>query len=684
MSAITPPIATKKESQTSIHGYTLPDSYAWLRQRDTPEVLDYLNSENAYTDVIMQPLQEMREQLYHEMRSRIPEDDISVADKMGDYFYYSRTEQGKQYKIYCRRQHSMNAPEQIILDVNALAQGFPYFTLGTLKVSPDHRYLAYTCDKNGSEHFTVNILDMQNNTLLPDILEGTDQAIEWYNDSCTFLYLLLDHTRRAYKIMRHSLHTSQSQDQLLLHEPDEAFFLDFSKSRDQQYIFAVSGSKTTSECWLTNAADIHGSLRSIAGRRHDHEYFADSNGDTLYILTNDQAINFRMMTASVDAADKWTEFLPHRNDTRLSWCIPFNDFLAVGERRDGLMHIRIQRYNAQTEPAYISFPEASYEVSPGRNFDADTQFFRFHYSSPVSPASTYDYSLADGSLSLVHRIRVLNGFNPENYCVERHMATAPDGTQIPLTITRRRELQCNGQNPAFMVGYGSYGFPLPASFSSTLISLLDRGFVCVRAHIRGGGDMGEEWYRQGKLRHKRNTFTDFIACAEYLIEKGFTAPHRLAVQGGSAGGLLMGAIANMRPDLFRVIIASVPFVDLMNTMLDETLPLTVAEYEEWGNPNIQEDFEYMLSYSPYDGIKEQAYPHILAIGGYYDQRVSYWEPAKWVAKLRTYNRADTNILLSTKFTAGHFGASGRFDYLHELALEYVFILGHIQGWHQPA
>ena len=484
--------------------------------------------------------------------------------------------------------------------------------------------------------------------------------------------MLLDETRRPYKIARHILGTSQSQDAIILHEPDEAFFLGIDKSRDGKYLFIESGSKTTSEAWILSAHDVNAQCMSIAGREHGHEYHVNSHADILYILSNRNGVNYSLFTAEISKPKDWTELISHRVDTKLEWTVTYDAHLIIGGRHNGLEQVQVYGLNGDSH--LMSFPDPVYDITPGKNPMNDSTIFRFHYNSPICPPTVYDYDFSTKELTIIKRDEIPGGFNPADYIVERHFAKAEDGVLVPLTILRKKDIILDGKAPAFMVGYGSYGFPMPTTFSSTLISLLNRGFVCARAHIRGGSDMGEQWYLDGKLQKKKNTFTDFISCAEYLIKKGFTSKETLAVQGGSAGGLLMGAIANMRPDLFHTIIASVPFVDLMNTMLDASLPLTVAEYEEWGNPNVREDFEYMLSYSPYDNIAHQDYPNILAIAGYHDQRVSYWEPSKWIARLRDHNTRNSTILLYTKFTAGHFGASGRFDYLKELALEYAFIL----------
>ena len=661
----------KSDHVTIMHGYALQDPYHWMREKDTEEVLSFLNAENDILHSTLSDTTILQEELYQEMKGRIKETDQSAPEIIGDYEYYYRTEEGKQYRIYCRKELGSNN-EHVILDANQLAEGHPYFVLGALKVSPNHQFLAYSVDLNGSEHFTIQVIDLHSNQLLHDTLQESDTAIEWYADSQTFAYMLLDDTRRPYKIARHVLGTSQSDDVILLHEPDEAFFLGIEKSRDGKYLFIESGSKTTSEAWFISSGDTSALPRSIAGRAHGHEYHVTSHDETLYILSNREGVNFSLFKAMIDSPGEWSELLPHRDDTKLEWIVTYSDRLVIGERNNGLEQVRIHAFNGVDH--LMSFPDPVYDITPGRNPMNDAVVFRFYYSSPICPPTVYDYDLNTRILLKIKQDEIPGGFRPEEYIVERHFATSEDGAHIPLTIIHKKNIEIYGTAPAFMVGYGSYGFSMPTAFSSSLVSLLNRGFVCARAHIRGGSDMGEQWYLDGKLQKKVNTFKDFIACAEYLIENNYTSKDLLSVQGGSAGGLLMGAIANMRPDLFHNIIASVPFVDLMNTMLDASLPLTVAEYEEWGNPNVREDFEYMLSYSPYDNISHQDYPNILAIAGYHDQRVSYWEPAKWVAKLRDHNTGNSTILLYTKFTAGHFGASGRFDYLKELALEYAFIL----------
>ena len=661
----------KSDHVTIMHGYALQDPYHWMREKDSEEVLSFLNAENEYLHATLSDTTALQEELYQEMKGRIKETDKSAPETIGNYEYYYRTEEGKQYRIYCRKELGSNN-EHVILDANQLAEGHPYFVLGALKVSPNHQFLAYSVDFNGSEHFTIHVKDLQSNQLLDDALHESDTDIEWYADSQTFAYMLLDDTRRPYKIARHILGTQQSEDVILIHEPDEAFFLGIDKSRDGTCLFIESVSKTTSEAWYIPSNEISAKPLSIAEKNHGHEYHVTSHDDTLYILSNRAGVNFSLFKATFAAPAEWTECIAHRDDTKLEWIITYSDRLVIGERSNGLEQVHIHSFSG--EDHLMSFPDPVYDITPARNPMNDAMVFRFYYSSPICPPTVFDYDLETRRLVKIKQDEIPGGFQPEDYIVERHFAKADDGAKIPLTIIRKKDIPQDGSAPAFMVGYGSYGFSMPTAFSSSLVSLLNRGFVCARAHIRGGSDMGEQWYLDGKLQKKIDTFKDFIACAEHLIAEKYTSKEHLAVQGGSAGGLLMGAIANMRPDLFHTIIASVPFVDLMNTMLDASLPLTVAEYEEWGNPTIREDFEYMLSYSPYDNITNQDYPHILAIAGYHDQRVSYWEPAKWIAKLRDHNTGNSTSLLYTKFTAGHFGASGRFDYLKELALEYAFIL----------
>ncbi len=671
---IQPPIAAQIPHSTTIHGRTLVDNYAWLRGKEKPEVIEYLNQENAYTESVMGATKTMQEKLYAELRSHIQETDQSFPDQMGDYYYYSRTEEGKQYSIYCRKHLALDAPEEIILDVNLLAEGHPFFTLGTLKISPDHTMLAYSFDLTGSEYFTIVIKDLATGTLHPDALHDTDGSAVWLNDNSTFLYVALDESFRCYKIYRHILGSAQSDDLLLLHETDEAFALSIDKSKDDTTVLAHIGSSTTSECYYADANGSCDSLHLFAQRTHEIDYSLQVANGNFYIHTNHNAKNFKLMVAPMKDYTPLSmkDLIPHRPETKLRAVDIFANHLVALELTQGLEQLRVQDLATNTV-RYIPFSEVAYSLTHGRNFMPDAACFRFNYSSPISPNTVIDYNFTTGEV-YKRKQTVVPGFNSDDYKVDRVFVKARDGAEIPLTIIMKKDTILNGTNYLYLYGYGSYGMSMSDYFSTSRFSLIDRGVIYAVAHIRGGGEMGEQWHDDGKMLKKKNTFTDFIDCAEYLISNGYSAPKRIAAEGRSAGGLLMGAITNMRPDLFKVVIAGVPFVDMMNTMLDATLPLTVGEYEEWGNPNDKEYFDYMLSYSPYDNVVPQDYPHILALAGLSDPRVSYWEPAKWVAKIRATRTDNNTILLKTQMESGHFGASGRFDYLKEIAFQQSFTL----------
>lgn len=669
-----PPAPTKKVHKTEIHGITLEDNYFWLRERDNPEVLQHLHSENDYTNHIMDHTKSLQEELYKEMRSRIKEKDRTFPDKMGDYFYYSRTEEGQQYSVYCRTYKSVDSPEEIILDVNELAAQHEYFSLGTLKMSPCHKYLAYSYDTNGSEYFHISVKNLETGETLNNSVDNTHGTAEWLSDSSGFLYTQLDGQFRPHKVFFHNIQQSIEQDILLFHDGDDAFWIDVSKSKDGKNIFIQSGSSTTTETWFVSADAPLGQLQCIEPRKHLREYYVDSIGDTLYILTNDNAKNFRLMSTSLNNVgyEYWQEIVPHNPDNRLQWIELFNTHTVLCYRSNGLQRLSVSDYSFANSYV-VQMPEQTYSISAARNFETDTEFFRFNYTSPTTPQSVIDVNLSTGNL-IIRKTQDVLGYNAENYCVESHFVTANDGTRIPLTVLYKKGFERSSSHPCLLYGYGSYGMSMPDRFSSNILSLLDRGFCYALAHIRGGGENGELWHDQGKMLQKKNTFTDFIACAEYLINNSFTSTGKLVIEGGSAGGLLMGAVTNMRPDLFKAVVAHVPFVDVINTMLDPTLPLTVTEYEEWGNPNEKEYFDYMVSYSPYNNVEKKNYPNILAIGGLSDPRVSYWEPAKWVALLRETKQDNNIVLLKTNMDSGHFGTTGRFNYLKEIAFDYAYMI----------
>jgi oligopeptidase B len=669
---LSPPTAAKKSHLTTIHGITITDDYFWLRERENPEVLDHLHAENAYTQQVMAHTQELQEELYKEMRAKIKETDMTFPDKMGDYYYYSRTEEGQQYPIYCR--HYENGEEEIILDVNQLAAEHAYFSLGTLKLSPCQTFLAYSYDVDGSEYYRISVKNVQSGKIVGHTITDTHGTAEWLSDSSGFIYTRLDEQFRPYKVFFHDIMQPQEKDSLLFHDKDDAFFIDIHKSKDGKYIFVQTASSTTSEAWFVSSQAPLGELQCIEPRNHGREYYAESKDDILFIMTNDNAKNFKIMQTTIEnpSINSWQEIWAHNENQRLQWIELFDKKMVICYRRGGLQRLYITDYSFHNGME-IPMPEQTFSLSGGRNFQPDAAFYRFNYTSPITPASVIDISFDDYTLH-TRKTTEVQGYSPEQYCVESHTVVASDGTEIPLTILMKKDFVRDGSHPCLLYGYGSYGISMPDRFSSNIFSLLDRGFCYALAHIRGGGEHGEKWHDQGKMLEKINTFTDFIACGDYLTKNLFTQTQKMVIEGGSAGGLLMGAVTNLRPDLCKAVIAHVPFVDVINTMLDPTLPLTVTEYEEWGNPNEKQYFDYMMSYSPYDNVTEKEYPNILAIGGLNDPRVSYWEPTKWVAKIRE-KKTDSNIvLLKTNMDSGHFGTTGRFNYLKEIAFDYAYMI----------
>ncbi|HEY3990674.1 MAG TPA: S9 family peptidase [Acidobacteriaceae bacterium] len=678
-----PPVARREPKSSTLHGQTLHDDYAWLRNKDAEEVTAYLQAENAYAEAWMAPTKPLQETLYREMLSHIKETDESYPWHYAGYYYYSRTVEGSQYAIYCRRKGSMEAPEEITLDGNELAKGHPFMALGAFAISEDQNLLAYSVDHTGFRQYTLHIRDLRNQDLrtgetLPDTAERVG-SIVWANDNTTLFYSVEDEeTKRQHQLYRHTLGQPQSSDILVFEEPDERFNLGAGKTRDKNFILLEIGSHTTSEAHFLPASDPAAPWTLIEPRRDTIEYYPDHRDGLFYIRANDTGRNFRLVTAPVDqpSSQNWRELIPHRDDVMLEDVDLFADFAAIGTRSNGLPHIEIAPFQEGPKlgPAReIALPEPVYSVHGGTNPDFAATSYRYGYQSLVTPASVYDLDLATHESILRKQQEVPGGFDRSLYASDRVFATADDGTRVPVSIVYRRDKKTTA-NPLHVYAYGSYGYSLPVGFNGNRLSLLDRGVVMAFAHIRGGGDMGKPWHDAGRLMQKRNTFTDFIAAVEHLTANGYGDPARVSIEGGSAGGLLMGAVTNLRPDLFRAVISHVPFVDVMNTMLDATLPLTVPEYEEWGNPNKPEAFAYMLSYSPYDNLKPGKYPAILVKTSLNDSQVMYWEPAKYVAKLRTLKQDQNPLLLYTNMAAGHGGASGRYDYLREIAFDYAFIL----------
>jgi len=651
----------------TVHGDTRIDNYFWLRDRKNPDTIPYLEAENAYTKEKLKHTEALQAALYAEMLGRIQQTDLSVPVKRDDYFYYTRTEEGKQYSIQCRRKGP--GPEEILLDCNLLAEGHKYFRLGAFIASPNHRLLAYSVDVEGDEKYTVRVKNLDTGELLADEIPNTSYTVEWAADNATFFYTTLDDALRPYKVFRHAL--GVGEDALIYHEPDELFTLDLSSTRSRAYIFININSSLTSEVRYLRKDQPTGEFRILLPRAYETEYDATHHGDSFFIRTNDGgAKSFRVVEAPVadPAKANWKETIPGREGITIESVTAFQDYLVTEERHRGLTQICIRAMHNGTQHS-IEFPEPVYTAELGANAEFNTKLLRFNYTSLVTPASIYDYNMETRERELKKQQAVLGGYDPQLYQSERIYAG-----EVPISLVYKKSFVRDGRAPMLLYGYGSYGISIDPSFSSDRLSLLDRGFVYAIAHIRGGMDLGKPWHEAGRLLKKKSTFTDFIACAEKLIAEKYTSPDRLAIMGRSAGGLLMGAVVNLRPDLFAAVVAGVPFVDSLNTALDASLPLTVGEYEEFGDPSKPEFYEYMKSYAPYENVTSQAYPAIFVTAGLNDPRVSYWEPAKWVAKLRALKTNDRPLLLKTNLGSGHFGASGRYEYLKETAIEYAFLL----------
>ncbi|MBN2382900.1 S9 family peptidase [bacterium] len=672
----TPPIAPVKPFQQTIHGITLVDNYAWLKDRDrtNQEVLDYIEAENSYTDQMMKHTMPMQNDLFQEIVSRIKETDLAVPVKRDQYFYYSRTEKGKQYSIHCRKKDYLDAPEEIILDVNEIARDHDYFTLDATYISPDHRYYAYTADVTGQEKFELAIKDLTIGQMLSDRIPNIS-SFAWANDNLTFFYTIDNEANRSYQAYRHVLGTDPVNDVLIYHDPDDAYYVWVEKTKSQEYIILGSNSSKTSEIRFLDANTPFGTFTLIHAREQGLEYYPVHHGGLFYIYTNAAgAKNYKIVTAPVTdpGLHNWQDYVPGRETVFLSNYDVVQNHLIVFEREKGLERMRL--FDLRTnQDHYLDFPEPIYTIQSQANPEFETPYFRFSYMSLITPYTVYDYDLEQNRLIVKKQEEVLGGYDPGDYESERLFATAADGVQVPISLVYKKSLfQKNGSNPLFLEAYGAYGISSDPYFSSIRLSLLDRGFIYAIAHVRGGHELGEDWYEQGRMLKKMNTFTDFIACAEHLIQAHYTSSQKLVIYGGSAGGLLLGAVTNLRPDLCAIVLADVPFVDVLNTMLDPTLAATVSEYEEWGNPTIKEYFDSIRSYCPYQNVKAQNYPHMLIMGGFYDPRVNFWEPAKWTAKLRAL-KTDSNRLLLRINMSGHGGASGRYDFIKEIAFGYAFV-----------
>lgn len=668
-----PPMAEKKPKTTNIHGVTLVDDYFWLREKTNPAVMSHLKAEDAYTETVLKPTAPLQEKLYNEMLSHIKQTDENVPYRYGNYFYYTRTVEGKQYPIFCRKKGSTEAPEEILIDVNELAKGQPFMSIGDFVPSDDGNLLAYSTDNTGYRQYLLQVKDLRTGQLLPERMERVTSVV-WANDNKTLFYVTEDAvTKRSDKFFRHVL-GSEKHD-TVYDEKDELFDIGVSRSLDKAVIFLHAFSKTSNEARYLRADDPNGSLKVILPREKEHEYDVDYRDNLFYIRTNKGAKNFRIVTAPPsDPSEKnWKEFVAHNPAVKIENVSLFANHAVLSEWENGLQQLEVVDFKTNKRQR-IKFPEPVYSVFLSSNREFDTNVLRYSYNSLVTPTSVFDYDMNTGKSTLRKETEVPGGFDRNNYQSERVFATASDGTKIPMSMVYRKGVKRDGSAPLLLYGYGSYGYSISPTFSSTRLSLLDRGVIFVIGHIRGGSEMGEEWRQAGRMMNKMNTFTDFIACAETLVNMKYTSKDRLVIEGGSAGGLLMGVVSNLRPDLFKAVVSHVPFVDVLNTMLDASLPLTTSEYIEWGNPNEKAAFDYMKTYSPYDNVAKKDYPAMLVKVSVNDSQVPYWEGAKLVAKLRALKTDKNPLLLKVNFGAGHGGASGRYDALHESALDYAFML----------
>jgi len=671
-----PPTAQVRPTELTAHGVTRVDDYYWLRERENPEVIAYLEAENAYTERAMAHTEDLQATLFREIRDRIKPDDSSVPYQDGDYFYYTRYEEGMEYPIYARRMGGLDTPEEVMLDGNAMAEGHDFFAIGGWRVTENGRVLAFGVDTQGRRFYTIRFKDLDSGEALPDVLPDVTGNMVWANDNRTLFYVKQDpETLRSFQLFRHELGTDPATDELIYEEEDPEFSIGVGRTKSDRYVVLGSTQTLSSEFRVLDADDPGGEFRLVFPRESDHEYSIEHAGDYFYIRTNDHARNFRLVRAPVanPSRGNWEEVIPHRDEVLLETFDVFRDHLVLMERSEGLLRLRIIRWDG-SDDHYLDFGEPAYLAYPQVNLEIDTNVLRYGYTSLTTPNSVYDYNMDTRERILLKQDEVLGGYDPGDYTTERRWATARDGVQVPVSIVYRNETPLDGSSPGFLYAYGSYGYSTDAAFDSPVISLLDRGFVYAIAHVRGGQELGRAWYEEGKLLRKKNTFTDFIDVAEFLIAEGYFHRDLVFAEGGSAGGLLMGAIANMRPDLWKGVIAHVPWVDVVTTMLDETIPLTTSEYDEWGDPREKEYFDYMLSYSPYDQVEAKEYPNIMVTTGLADSQVQYWEPAKWVAKLRAMKTDDNLLILKTNMEAGHGGVSGRFRRFEETALQYAFML----------
>ena len=686
-----PPVAKKNPYKTTLHGKERIDNYHWIRLTDeqklakniegwpddqTMQVVDYIKKENEYTQTQLRHTKNLQKKLYSEIISRIKKDDVSVPYLDNDYWYYTRYEKGKEYPIYCRKRESLENPEEVMINVNDWAKGHDYFSLTNLSVSPNNKFLAFGVDTLSRRIYTIKIKDLQTGELLMDEIHGTEDAVAWANDNATFFYTVKNEiTLLSEYINRHKLGTLQTDDVRVYTEKDDSFYIGVGRSKSDKYIIIYNSSTLISDYYILNANDPVGKFRQFSPRETEHEYTIEHYNDKFYIVTNWKAMNFRLMETPENATTKqnWKEVIPHRKDVMVSGIDVFADHLVISERRDGLRQIRVIDQRNGNEH-YLDFGEEVYSAYPSVNPSFNTNVLRYQFSSLITPRSTFDYDMDMKVSTLLKQSEVVGGHDPADYHSERLYAKVRDGKKVPISIVYKKGFKKNGQGNLLLYAYGSYGSTNDPSFSSTRLSLLDRGFAYAIAHIRGSQTYGRPWYEDGKMFHKMNTFTDFVDCSKYLIQNNYTEPGHLFAMGGSAGGLLMGAVVNLAPELYRGVIAAVPFVDVINTMLDASIPLTSNEWDEWGNPRKKDEYEYMMTYSPYDNVYNAAYPNMLVTAGYFDSQVQYWEPVKWVAKLRDYKVGENVLYLHTNMDAGHGGKSGRFLRYKELSLKYAFML----------
>ena len=677
----TPPVAEKKDHETGMHGDHRNDEYYWMsdfftKGPDSNKVVEHLKAENEYTDKMMAGTDAFQQQLFKEMKGRIKEKDESVPVFSNGYWYYTRSEEGEQYFKYCRKKETLQSAEEILLDVDAMAKNHPYYSATGFNVSPDNKLLAYGVDTVSRRQYTIHIKNLETGELLTDVIFPASGDSEWGNDNKTLFYTSTNpKTLLTEKIRRHTLGADARKDVTVYTEKDKSNYIGVGKTKSEKYIVIASSATMSSEYHILNADEPKGKFQVFQPRMKDVLYDVDHQGDKFLIVTNKDALNFRLMETplSQTGVENWKEVIATRKDVLLEGIDVFKDYLVITERKNGLLQLRIKDIQAHSEH-YVDFGEPAYAAHSGSNPEYDTKNLRYVYTSLTTPNSVFDYDMSTKSKVLKKRQEVVGGYDPEEYVTERHYATSHDGLKIPISLVYKKGTQLDGNAPLLLYAYGSYGHSMDASFSSARLSLLNRGVIYALAHIRGGQEMGRQWYEDGKLFKKKNTFTDFIACGEFLVKNKFTSKEHLYAEGGSAGGLLMGAIANMRPDLWHGIIADVPFVDVVTTMLDESIPLTTNEFDEWGNPKNKASYDYMKSYSPYDNVEKKGYPNMLVTTGLHDSQVQYFEPAKWVARLRTHKTDKNVLLLKTNMEAGHGGASGRFEYLKEVALQYAFLL----------